>query len=148
MRHMKVKRVIGVIVLLAVAGIALAAMPVAQAGNNNGPELPSPSCDSIRVPAGHELAYHVYARGVQKYRWNGTAWVRVDGGAAVPRQAGPRRGRDRLHGRQPARRAGDDVPRHAPAAAPSRRPLTRGAFPAPREHQGTRQGLRHRSPRD
>ena len=88
MRHMKVKRIIGVIVLLAVAGIALAAMPVAQAGNNNGPELPSPSCDSIRVPAGHELAYHVYARGVQKYRWNGTAWVFVAPDATLFADAG------------------------------------------------------------
>ena len=89
MRYMKVKRVIGVIALLAVAGIALASMPVARAGdNNNGPDLPSPGCDSIQAPAGNRLSSHVYARGVQKYRWNGTAWVFVAPDATLFADAG------------------------------------------------------------
>ncbi|HJQ67831.1 MAG TPA: DUF3455 domain-containing protein [Blastocatellia bacterium] len=89
MGQMKVRRIIGVIVLLAVAGIALAAMPVAKAGgNNNGPDLPSPSCDRIQAPEGQRLAFHAYARGVQKYRWNGTAWVFVAPDATLYADAG------------------------------------------------------------
>ena len=32
-------------------------------------------CADIAPPAGSKLIYHVYARGVQIYRWNGTAWA-------------------------------------------------------------------------
>jgi hypothetical protein len=38
------------------------------------PNLPE-GCGSIEVEAGQEVAFHVYAIGVQIYRWNGTAWV-------------------------------------------------------------------------
>ncbi|HSQ20435.1 MAG TPA: DUF3455 domain-containing protein [Blastocatellia bacterium] len=31
----------------------------------------------MRVPAGNKVAFHVYARGVQIYRWDGTTWVFV-----------------------------------------------------------------------
>ena len=39
--------------------------------------LPSPACDSIAVPPGNRLSCHVYALGVQIYRWNGMAWVHL-----------------------------------------------------------------------
>ena len=42
------------------------------------PELPLPLCESIQIEAGHELAFHTYAVGVQVYKWNGTAWVFVE----------------------------------------------------------------------
>ena len=32
-------------------------------------------CADIAPPAGSTKIYHVYARGVQIYRWNGTAWA-------------------------------------------------------------------------
>jgi hypothetical protein len=74
MNTMKIKRIIGVVILL--AGVALASNPAARAGDNNQtPDLPSPLCDKVQVPTGHELIFHAYARGVQIYRWNGTAWV-------------------------------------------------------------------------
>ncbi|MGE0127287.1 MAG: DUF3455 domain-containing protein [Blastocatellales bacterium] len=77
MHNIKIKRVIRLFVLLAVAGIA--SMPSARAGaSNNAPDLPSPLCDSIQVPAGNRLAFRVYAQGVQVYRWNGTAWTFVE----------------------------------------------------------------------
>lgn len=41
------------------------------------PELPSPVCDKINVPDGNKLSGHVYASGVQIYRWSGTNWVFV-----------------------------------------------------------------------
>ena len=31
-------------------------------------------CADLAPPQGSTLAYHVYARGVQIYRWNGTSW--------------------------------------------------------------------------
>ena len=87
MRYMKSKQFIGLAVLLAIFG--LASIPAAQAGdNNNGPDLPSPACDDIRVPEGNVLSAHVYARGVQKYRWNGTAWVFVAPDATLFANAG------------------------------------------------------------
>lgn len=39
-----------------------------------GPELPSPICDPLEVPAGNRVGAHLYASGVQIYRWNGSAW--------------------------------------------------------------------------
>ncbi len=84
MRYMKTKRFIGIIVLLAVAGIALASIPAAIAGDSNrSPELPSPLCNSIEVPQGNIVSFHTYAIGVQKYRWNSTAWVFVEPVAAL-----------------------------------------------------------------
>jgi hypothetical protein len=40
-------------------------------------DLPSPLCDSLNVPAGNRISSHVYAKGVQIYRWNGTSWAFV-----------------------------------------------------------------------
>ena len=47
----------------------------ARAIGNTGPELGS--CDRLRAPEGSSFAYHVYARGVQIYRWNGQEWLPV-----------------------------------------------------------------------
>ena len=69
------KRVIALALLLAVIGLALPSMPAARADTGNrGPELPTPLCDSIQVPEGNKVSFHVYARGVQLYRWNGGSW--------------------------------------------------------------------------
>lgn len=46
-------------------------------GKGREADLPSPLCDSLNVPAGNRISSHVYAKGVQIYRWNGTAWVFV-----------------------------------------------------------------------
>ena len=35
------------------------------------------SCPALKPPAGSKLAFHVYAEGVQIYRWNGTSWAFV-----------------------------------------------------------------------
>ena len=37
------------------------------------PELGA--CDRLDAPEGSTLVYHVFARGVQIYRWNGSAWA-------------------------------------------------------------------------
>ena len=33
------------------------------------------NCGNLEPPAGSRLAFHVYARGVQIYRWTGASWV-------------------------------------------------------------------------
>lgn len=38
------------------------------------PELPSPVCDELNVPAGQRAAFRLYAAGVQIYRWSGVKW--------------------------------------------------------------------------
>jgi hypothetical protein len=64
--------------LAALAVLALASISVARAGEGNrAPDLPSPLCDLLRVPPANKVAFHVYALGVQIYRWNGTSWVFV-----------------------------------------------------------------------
>ena len=67
-------------VLVTLAGLALLALEsisVAWASEDNrAPDLPSPLCDRLQVQGGR-VAFHVYALGVQIYRWNGTSWVFV-----------------------------------------------------------------------
>jgi hypothetical protein len=72
MNNMKLKRAFGLVLLLT---IALASIPAARA-NNGGrePDLPSPLCDKVQVPEGNKVAFHVYALGVQVYKWNGVSW--------------------------------------------------------------------------
>lgn len=74
MHYITIKSVIRLLVLLAVTGVAIQpTSAVAMFENDNGPELPE-ACSSITVEAGHKLAFHVYAKGVQIYRWNGGSW--------------------------------------------------------------------------
>jgi hypothetical protein len=59
--------------LLCAAGLPLGA----QAGaDQRAPDLPAP-CASLEVPEGNKVCFHVYAVGVQIYRWNGSAWTFV-----------------------------------------------------------------------
>ena len=70
MYQTKIKRVVRLLVL---ATAALGLQSVALAQDDKGPELP-PQCVSITVPEGNKLAHHLYARGVQIYKWNGGSW--------------------------------------------------------------------------
>lgn len=75
MFNTKIKRVIGLVVLLTITGLALASVPAAQVGDDiPAPGLPSPLCDSLQIPPGNEVAFHAYALGVQIYKWNGSSW--------------------------------------------------------------------------
>ena len=89
MRYLKLKLITRLFVLLAVAVLALPSAPAARASEGqHTPDLPSPLCDSIQVPAGNEVAFHAYALGVQVYKWNGTAWVFVEPVANLYADAG------------------------------------------------------------
>ena len=76
MNIINIKQIIGlIVVLLNIAGQSLAFEASARTGDDNRqPELPSPLCDSVQVEAGNKVSRHVYAIGVQIYRWNGTSW--------------------------------------------------------------------------
>ena len=96
MHTMKLKRAIALAVLLIVAGLALPHTRAARADDDNrAPELPAP-CADLQVPPGHEVAFRVYAVGVQVYKWNGAGWdfdgpvaSLFEGGAkAVPDKGG------------------------------------------------------------
>jgi hypothetical protein len=50
---------------------------------NHSPELPSPVCDNLHAPAGTRVSFHVYASGVQIYRWNGSNWAFMGPEAAL-----------------------------------------------------------------
>ncbi|HEX7334259.1 MAG TPA: DUF3455 domain-containing protein [Pyrinomonadaceae bacterium] len=69
MFRIKINRVIQLLALIALVTIGLQPAKAAMFDNSNGPELPE-QCSSIRVDAGHKLAFHVYARGVRIYKWN------------------------------------------------------------------------------
>jgi len=74
MYQMKIKQAVRLVVLLSITGLTIFQNSVVRVVDNpNGPVLPA-QCDSIQAPVGTKLAFHVYARGVQIYRWSGTSW--------------------------------------------------------------------------
>lgn len=74
MHYLTSKSIIGLLVLLTFVGAAFQSSSAAVTFDiNNGPELPQ-ICGSIAVPEGNKLAFHVYAKGMQIYRWNGSSW--------------------------------------------------------------------------
>jgi hypothetical protein len=59
---------------LALLLLALVAPAGADAGDDNrAPDVGD--CQILQVPEGNKVAFHVYAEGVQIYRWNGTNWI-------------------------------------------------------------------------
>lgn len=71
---------------LAVAFLAVlfsATAHESETSDRRAPELPTPMCDTLDVPAGHRVSTRLYASGVQIYQWNGTAWAFVAPEAAL-----------------------------------------------------------------
>jgi hypothetical protein len=62
------------------------AQPAAGSSMAAGPQLGT--CGKLAAPAGATFAFHVYARGVQIDRWNGTAWAPVAPRAELYADAG------------------------------------------------------------
>jgi hypothetical protein len=57
--------------------LALVAAAWAEPGNDpRAPELTGDAA-KVRAPAGHKVAAHAYAVGVQVYRWTGASWAFV-----------------------------------------------------------------------
>ena len=60
--------------------------PVAlKARTDRGPDLGN--CQYLNAPAGTKLAHHVFARGVQIYRWTGSSWAPVGPSAVLTSDA-------------------------------------------------------------
>jgi uncharacterized protein DUF3455 len=87
MRYISTKRIISIVAMLTFSAIGSASVPDVQAGGyDQPPDLPA-SCEKVQVDAGHKVAFHVYAIGVQIYRWNGTSWDFVAPQAALSSSA-------------------------------------------------------------
>jgi hypothetical protein len=78
MRSLRTKPFIALLVVLSISVLTQAFTPVTFVRDQyNTPELPA-NCGTIQVEADHKLAYRAFAVGVQRYRWDGTAWVFVE----------------------------------------------------------------------
>ena len=75
MKIMRTKQIIATTALLVVIALGHASVTLALSVEDSiqPPVLPA-GCELLAPPAGHEVAFHVYAVGVQIYRWNGTSW--------------------------------------------------------------------------
>jgi hypothetical protein len=82
-RHRRANKINLILPALALALLTFTfAAPTTRAHDDDherpsAPELPSPECNSVNVPDGNRVSSHVYALGVQIYRWSGTSWVFV-----------------------------------------------------------------------
>ena len=74
MYYSKIKSTIQLLVLIALVTVSVQPASAVTVDNSNGPELPA-QCWSIGAPEGHKLAFHVYAKGVQVYKWTNGTWV-------------------------------------------------------------------------
>lgn len=66
---------------------AAASIAAAHQNLQRVPELPA-GCEQLQVPEGNEVAFRVYASGVQVYWWNGSAWGFVGPLARIYANAG------------------------------------------------------------
>jgi hypothetical protein len=64
------------------------AVEIKVAAGNGNRALDLGTCTNLQSPAGSKLALHVYATGVQIYRWSGTSWVFVGPSAVLSADAG------------------------------------------------------------
>jgi hypothetical protein len=68
--------IVGLVVLLSVAGLAHASNLNPPTDEIQPPTLPA-GCSTLSVELPEEVVFHTYAIGVQIYRWNGTSWTFV-----------------------------------------------------------------------
>ena len=74
MLKMQFKRALALALLIIVTGFTTAAAATPADEETRAPEL-SAQCSQLQAPAGHEVAFHVYAVGVQVYVWRNGAWA-------------------------------------------------------------------------
>lgn len=74
MQFIKIEKLITTALLIFV-GLISASAVLAQADEPRQPELPGECATRIPVEEGNRAVFHVYAIGVQIYRWNGVAWI-------------------------------------------------------------------------
>jgi len=86
MRSLRTKLIV-LSLLLSITGFTQALTPATFAYDQyDTPELP-PACGTIQVEDGNRVAYRAFAVGVQRYRWDGTAWVFVEPVATLYKDA-------------------------------------------------------------
>jgi hypothetical protein len=71
----KSKQIISLALLLGFITLAHASLSLAAVDDEaRAPELPA-GCEQLAAPEGYKVSSHVYAVGVQIYRWNGSTWA-------------------------------------------------------------------------
>src|SRR5262245_9762253 len=75
-------------VSVAVLGLLLLAPMVRAAEGNDGRTPDLNDCQNLQVPERNKVIFHVYAEGVQIYRWNGSSWIFVAPEAVLFADAG------------------------------------------------------------
>jgi hypothetical protein len=65
----------GAVIALALLLLAGATPGAAVPGDPRAPDLGD--CQDLQVSPGNRVAFHLYAEGVQIYRWDGASWVFV-----------------------------------------------------------------------
>ena len=90
------------LVVVAAAGLLSACADTRPTGLDRQPAIPTQhsvntyrapelgTCTKLAPPAGSKLVFHVFAKGVQIYRWNGTAWAPVGPSATLSADANGR----------------------------------------------------------
>ena len=78
MYRMRIRPAIALAILFTLPVLANTLVAAAPAEDPKTPDLPSPLCDRVRVPEGNKLHSHMYAQGVQVYRWDGASWGLVE----------------------------------------------------------------------
>ena len=71
-----------------VVGAAAALLAACGDDTPTGPSSPTANlnltgCENLTAPTSAALSLHVFAKGVQIYRWSGTAWTFVEPSAAL-----------------------------------------------------------------
>ncbi len=74
MRYVKSNIITRFFILLAAALLTLTAATNALAADDDDRRTPDLPCVNVRVPEGNKVFFHVYAKGVQIYKWNGATW--------------------------------------------------------------------------
>ena len=78
MRYRKIERVVALVLSLSIAGLSSTAVPTSHATAVESSQTLPAGCETLQVDAGNELAFRVYAMGVQVYSWNGSSWTFVE----------------------------------------------------------------------
>ena len=66
---------------------AATALAVAISTSSQSKAADLGACSDLQAPAGSKVVYHVYASGVQIYRWSGTSWTFIAPSAVLSADA-------------------------------------------------------------
>lgn len=72
------RSILSTAVLCAGLWLSFTSISVAQGNDSRTQDFLPAVCSNVEVPEGHKMDSRIYAVGIQRYRWNGDAWVFVE----------------------------------------------------------------------